>query len=252
MSSENVDNDKNNGCMRTHHAILLLIAGLAVGGGAAGLAVGLVDIDDAPNPAPSPMAPTAPTAPPLFPTAAPQTAAPVTDEDAALLALFASVVGDDVYVPGTTANDAAEWMVFEDTRPRSDDDEENIQRYLLAFHYFATTKDGDWLSCGQSASDDVECVYLKPTTGGGYIEIPWIRWLSEADECEWAGVTCRTMEGSLRVTEIELGRCFSIDLDVVYVAILLLTYYLRNFQNYEQPGNFFQDFWSQNFWSYLI
>ena len=85
-----------------------------------------------------------------------------------------------------------------------------ISCHLLVNFYFSTTLAGttEWNSCGPPPAEDPEeedCVFLRPVVGGGTNRIPWVRWLSAAHECDWAGITCATIGGSLRVTEIELG-----------------------------------------------
>lgn len=157
---------------------------------------------------------------------------PLGPDDEALLALFASVVGDVVYESGTPYNEAALWILYGDpSRVTSFDDDgrlrrlqnlysdpelEYIQRYLLAFLWYATTDNGEeeWLSCNPIHTDYTveECTYSKPIrklTDGTleYTTVPWTRWLSGADECQWAGVTCTTTSsGSLQVSGIDLGK----------------------------------------------
>ena len=223
------DNDKStskgNDCLGSKRTIALLVVGVIVGCAACGLAIGFgvrrareTDGEPSPStptapmaPAPSPQTPSAPT------TVRPSilaTTAPVTASEAEYLKVFADAVGDDVYVPGTTAYIAAQWMLYEDPAETtilriSGSFEDALQRYLLVFFYFSTTNNGqtEWTSCGPSTDDAIECIYLKPTAGGGVQEIPWVRWLSAADECDWAGITCQTINGRLSVTKIELGEC---------------------------------------------
>jgi hypothetical protein len=163
----------------------------------------------------------------------------LTPEDRkALLDVFSSAVGELVFVNGTTQAMAADWIFYEDPRRNSTtsrrdlrskllesvDEVAYLQRYLLVFFYFSTTENRQeaWLSCGEPSSDDevgVECVFQKLDTPAYdenrgpddlvFTEIPWIRWLTAAHECDWAGVSCITsVEGMRQVTDIDLGKSF--------------------------------------------
>ena len=97
----------------------------------------------------------------------------------------------------------------------TDDELDYIQRYLLTFLWYATTNNGQtgWESCNPVFPEftEVDCQYKKairklPDTSIQYQPIPWKRWLSGADECDWAGITCSTNDqGRLVVTAIDLG-----------------------------------------------
>jgi hypothetical protein len=98
----------------------------------------------------------------------------------------------------------------------SDDELDYIQRYLLTFLWFATTNNGRvvWESCNPVLPKftALDCQYQKairklPDGSIQYQPIPWTRWLSSADECDWAGITCSTNDqGRLVVTAIDLGK----------------------------------------------
>jgi len=101
----------------------------------------------------------------------------------------------------------------------TDEEQDYIQRFLLVFLYFASTNNGqvEWESCNPIKPDYTteDCVYQKairklPDGTIQYQPIPWKRWLSGADECNWAGITCSTNEqGRLVITGIDLGTLFS-------------------------------------------
>jgi hypothetical protein len=118
-ADQNNNKNKGNGCMSAKGIVFLLCLGILIGGAIVGIAVGVSLANDEEDVVPtSPNAPL-PSPPSPAPSTLPTTPAPITAQDAAVLELFASVVGDDVYVQGTTAYLAAQWMLFQD--PRDDD-----------------------------------------------------------------------------------------------------------------------------------
>jgi cobalamin biosynthesis Mg chelatase CobN len=181
------------------------------------------------DPLPVPTVSPAPTSPGetraptmLLPTTSP-TQSPTLSQ-ATFLELFETVVGPDVYVEGSTANLAAQWMLTEDPQMEplnfnSKSEEAWLQRYLLVYLYYATTdnRNVEWLSCNPpifAGSQTTDCEFANPTELPGgrlvYDRVPSNQWLSAADECNWAGITCQTvsdpvMGGRLAVTSILLG-----------------------------------------------
>ena len=124
-----------------------------------------------------------------------------TDEE--LLQLFATVNGEiSVRLPNTVAGKAAQWMLNEDPGktdptllPRSS--QGWIQRYILAYTYYATTTEATlWRSCNPPTDDDndptCEFDYATEFPDGtvAFDPVPSYRWLSGADECLWGGVAC--------------------------------------------------------------
>mmetsp|Transcript_53370 Transcript_53370/g.129826 ORF Transcript_53370/g.129826 Transcript_53370/m.129826 type:complete len:668 (-) Transcript_53370:320-2323(-) len=191
---------------------------LITGGIVTGVAIYLRDDDaldplDRPTISPSPNAPNTPPTVPDFPTAAPSAAPSV--QFTVLLDLFASVAGDDVYQTGTSANLAANWMIVQDpqlvdnggTVPQAFTDQRTeagwTQRYLLVLLYYSTTNNRDttWLSCNPledaTSTTSTACQFTNPSEITGnriiYDIVPSNRWLSAADECDWAGITCITV-----------------------------------------------------------
>lgn len=209
---------------------------LVTGGIVTGISIYARDNDpldplERPSTSPSPNAPNAAPSIPDFPTASPSAAPSV--QFTVLLDLFASVVGDDVYQTGTSANLAANWMILQDpqivenggTVPQAFTSQRTeagwIQRYLLVFLYYSTTnnRETEWLSCNPldttSSTSNTACQFTNPTEINGnriiYDIVPSNRWLSAADECDWAGIECITVADEqagvtrLAVTSINLG-----------------------------------------------
>lgn len=196
-----------------------------------------------------------PTAAPsfAFPTFAPVMPSP---EDEELLELWQGVVGNQVNETGTPYFEAAQWMLYrdptrmtrryrslqgtEDAKDYTNEELDYIQRYLLTFLWFATTNNGRgplWESCNPVPPEYTaeECDYAKairklPNGQIQFQPIPWNRWLSSADECDWAGVTCSTNDqGRLTVTAIDLGKsktsyfCDTV-LSVYYVNFIVVSH----------------------------
>lgn len=211
--------------------LFLAVAGIAIG---TGLGVAKPFEDESVPSTPTTIAPSAAPSPSLMPTFAP---VPLSPEDEELLSLWETVVGEIVYEEATPYYEAAQWMLYRDPtrvtrrgyRRRlqsnntviieyTDDDLDYIQRYLLVFLYFATTNNGrrQWTSCNPIGPEFTEedCVYSKairklPSGEIQYEPIPWTRWLSGAEECNWAGVTCTTnSQNRLAVSAIDLGAYF--------------------------------------------
>jgi hypothetical protein len=199
--------------------IILVAAGIVTGVSIAGRNKKVLDPQDVPTVSPQPTSPGETLAPTAFqPTASPTSVPTVSAET--MLDLFAGVVGDDVYVEGTSAQQAADWMLNQDPAGtplsiQAKSQEAWLQRYLLVYLYYATTgnRQTEWLSCNPPVfvgSQTVDCEFASPTElpGGRLIfdRVPSNRWLSAADECDWAGVSCQTENDRLAVTSINLGK----------------------------------------------
>ena len=164
----------------------------------------------------------------LAPTYAP-TGAPTTARENIFLAFFASEVGDQVYEAGTPHSLAARWIMFDDPKNLAPDAENLLQRYLLAFLYFHTTRNGQdvWRSCnppGIQGSDGNGNVYDDIIEGEPdkcilyeFVRLPnddiayeplydRVRWMSNTDECEWEGVKCQGGTEVLGVEFCKLAR----------------------------------------------
>ena len=94
--------------------------------------------------------------------------------------------------PDSPYTRAMNWMIFDDPLEKTPDDPTFIQRFLLVYFYYATTVDGPWLSCNPPQGNETStCQFAQlvaPPDGFTYVE--WVRWLSDADECQWAGINC--------------------------------------------------------------
>jgi hypothetical protein len=89
---------------------------------------------------------------------------------------------------------ALDWIMYTDVMAVTPDNPKLFQRYLLAYFYYATSVKKPWIfGCGPLVdSNDLSCYgeftdSLEPLRNGTK---PAIRWLSSADECEWAGIDC--------------------------------------------------------------
>jgi hypothetical protein len=96
--------------------------------------------------------------------------------------------------PTTIQGKAANWLIGEDELLVCPDDVKLIQRFALAVIYFATNGDG-WLQCSANPLSTDACGLEYPFMGES-------RFLSGANECEWAGISCNLQ---LCVTEVEFG-----------------------------------------------
>ena len=158
----------------------------------------------------------------LAPTPSP-TGTPTTNRESIFLAFFATEVGEQVYQPGTPHSLAARWIMFDDPKELAPDADNLLQRYLLAFLYFHTTRNGQdvWRSCnppGIQGNDGDGNVYDDIIEGEPdkcilyeFIRLPnddiayeplydRTRWMSNTDECEWEGVKC---QGGTEVLGVE-------------------------------------------------
>lgn len=90
---------------------------------------------------------------------------------------------DDVEHP---AYRAYNWIVDDDDMHLCPDDENLLQRYILALLYFTTGGDG-WTKCSRDAS--------MPCSRNSF--------LSDSHECEWGGVTCDDLQ---QVQKLNLGK----------------------------------------------
>jgi hypothetical protein len=89
---------------------------------------------------------------------------------------------------------ALDWIMYTDIMALTPDNPKLFQRYLLAYFYYATSIQKPWVfGCGPSIdANDLSCRAqfidsIEPLRNGTFSAI---RWLSSADECEWAGIDC--------------------------------------------------------------
>jgi hypothetical protein len=101
---------------------------------------------------------------------------------------------------------ALDWIMFADPAATTLDNPKFMQRYLLAYFYFATSVKKPWESgCAPATEEKVSCAFEVTfrRDGGFYNSTKTaFRWLSSVDECSWAGIHC---DSSSQVQGIELG-----------------------------------------------
>jgi len=143
------------------------------------------------------------------PTSAPSQS-PTTSLESKYLTFFASVLKNDkVLEAGTPHYSAAQWIMKDDPMKLSPSAPNLLQRFMMAFLWFHTTKNGEekWRSCNPPEEDeDNTCVFDQFTIAGDDTEYyepleGRVRWLSGEDECFWVGVQC---EGSPTVLGFSL------------------------------------------------
>lgn len=102
---------------------------------------------------------------------------------------------------------ATEWIIYEDPMEVEPEEANFIQRYTMAYFYYATTIDGPWRSCNPPVGDEQSsCSHSKLVAvfPNSYEEVPATRWLSSAHECEFAGVNC---DDKMQVRDLAMGKC---------------------------------------------
>lgn len=104
------------------------------------------------------------------------------------------IVGSEILNdPVSPYTKAVEWVIYEDPMQLEPEAANFMQRYLMAYFYFATVVDGPWRNCNPTVTNETDfCNFEKllsifPEFFEG---IPSTRWLSQEAECEWAGVFC--------------------------------------------------------------
>ena len=113
--------------------------------------------------------------------------------------LQGAVVDSSILADLTTPQGlATEWILNQDAAVACPDDPKFLQRWVLAVIYYSTNGD-QWVQCSDNPAATDDCGNLLPFLGA-------TRFLSAGTECDWAGITCQTIDGGLRVTQIELGK----------------------------------------------
>jgi hypothetical protein len=128
---------------------------------------------------------------------------------------FSQSVGDKVFIPGSSHDTAAKWMIFDDPMQLGPDAPNLIQRYLMALFYYQTSENGNapWRSCNPPTGDeDHTCTFNLFTRLVNdtitYVSQPNVnRWLSDTPECQWEGVLC---VGGTQVLGVELCKLLCI------------------------------------------
>jgi hypothetical protein len=94
----------------------------------------------------------------------------------------------------TPQGKAIEWLINEDGAYLCPNATKLIQRYVLAVMYYSTGGE-NWMKCSASSIASDNC-------GGEEPFVNRTRFLSNDNECSWAGIRCSE---SLCVTQIEFG-----------------------------------------------
>ncbi|CAB9498120.1 leucine Rich Repeat [Seminavis robusta] len=103
---------------------------------------------------------------------------------------------------------AFDWIVNQDPLQLSYDSPNLVQRFLLALFYYQTTRHKPWKECNPVASPQGSATsgfcYEPMYYGGEATSNIWgDQWLSPSHECQWAGITCETVQ-SMGRTLVEL------------------------------------------------
>jgi hypothetical protein len=125
---------------------------------------------------------------------------------------------EELAKPDSPYSKATEWIIYKDPMQLEPEEANFIQRYTMAYFYYATTVDGPWLSCNPPVGvENHNCNHTKLVAvfPNAYQDVPnATRWLSSAHECEFAGVMC---DDKLQVRHLEMGKfilrvceCYSI------------------------------------------
>ena len=112
---------------------------------------------------------------------------------------------------------ALDWIINKDPLQLGPMDANLLQRYILVFFYFHTSRQGPWAICNPPQGNQAEmCRYryfsYPPTALTTRDEFPDAetitnRWLIESHECDWAGIDCNSND---KVTRIALGKSFGV------------------------------------------
>uniref|UniRef100_A0A7S1YAM6 Leucine-rich repeat-containing N-terminal plant-type domain-containing protein n=1 Tax=Grammatophora oceanica TaxID=210454 RepID=A0A7S1YAM6_9STRA len=108
---------------------------------------------------------------------------------------LSAIVGESAFEdPDSPHSVALDWITNIDSMSVIPSDPNFVQRFLLAVFYLSTTEFQPWASCNRpDVGMGPECIYLKPTEffpEVKVVQIEWIRWMSDAHECAWAGIFC--------------------------------------------------------------
>ncbi|CAB9508231.1 leucine Rich Repeat [Seminavis robusta] len=111
-----------------------------------------------------------------------------------------------------TRRKALDWIVNQDPLQLRYDSPNLVQRFLLVLFYYQTTRHKPWKECNPAASPQPSatsgfCYEPAFYTGEATSNIWGDQWLSASHECQWAGITCETVQSVDRtVAELRLFR----------------------------------------------
>ena len=110
---------------------------------------------------------------------------------------------DDVSSPYKKAMD---WITLTDPMAVTPDSSNFLNRFVLAYLYYATSQKKPWTSdCAPSDSTNENCIDVFPrnTAEEKYFNRTATKWFTNTDECEWAGVIC---DGFHQIRSIEFSK----------------------------------------------
>jgi hypothetical protein len=128
-------------------------------------------------------------------------------------AIQALVGAEQLESPESPYSKALEWMIHKDPMQLVPGVHSNfVQRFIMAYFYYATTANGPWRSCNPRLGNELEfCYRLVANTVddlGNEDGILSFRWLSSVHECQFAGVVCND---KMEVVGINLSKSISVD-----------------------------------------
>lgn len=104
-------------------------------------------------------------------------------------------INEDPNIFFSAQSNALNWLINEDKYYCYNDKAYDlVQRYSLAVFYYSTNGD-DWRMCGKNSKLTCKPEYFKISSDTENANINWEiseDWLSQAHECYWAGVKCKT------------------------------------------------------------
>ena len=108
-----------------------------------------------------------------------------------------TLLGSEVKLLDASYRKALDWMMYQDPLrmdlgTRSNVDSGLFQRFILAYFYFATSIDAEWVYCAPAKDgEESQCSYLPfDSEMEPLLRKRGNRWLSDSDACEWTGVHC--------------------------------------------------------------
>ena len=130
---------------------------------------------------------------------------------------------------------ALNWIMFVDPLALTPESPRLAQRYVAAYFYYATSAKKPWTSgCNPPQDGESEfCVYRHIQENSQETTLKRMRWLSNVDECEWAGIFCDDL---FHIREFDISMAIFI---VIYCYILfawLLTFLFCNIQFFFLEG----------------
>ena len=161
---------------------------------------------------------------------------------------------EDLNMAGSPQNMALDWLINKDAMYSCPEDENLVQRYVVAVFYYSSIGD-EWLQC--SAPDELEnpdsiekananCNIEDESPDGGGTDA----WLTPVSECQWAGLACQRSIGNVLVridfgefvfgeheSLYELLSCPAGTHDLIYLSSLALVMSSYLHRKQQPPGN---------------